>query len=514
MPKLLETLRDTPNARNPVMRSAISAASQMAIGWVAIALLAGDLRAQFLEPDPAFKNKKSDVVKILREDKSIPPADQQMFDDFFRLYAIPQFAAKENLIPKKETKAESKSEIKKYVSSGLPKVRYEFRTNYFTQAPGANGPPHQRANQLTLEKFKEILRTKVPADSPTDLQGQVAAIKVNVVLAIGEMNEQESGGNLKPKPLPQALTMLLAIFNAKAAEGKLLGASDALRFAALVGIQRHAESDALPPESRASIQQAMLTMVKQKQPPEGRELTIQNALRRRAAATLGMLDDVGPNGAVVKVLEGVVGDASEPAKVRAEFAAALGTFKVTPDAPIDFKGLANRIGWLLIDVGRPEATTAGEKEEPAAWRRFRSCLRDGLEGLTLAATVTDPNQKQFVDGIVAKAKLMDKTLDNPKNTLDNATLAKKVSDQLKELEAVLEPRAIAPKAPDARPVAPAIPPKKPGREASAVGNKPPRPARATQVSVDKRAADGKTDGDKASQEIEGPADEDEKPADR
>jgi hypothetical protein len=161
---------------------------------------------------------------------------------------------------------------------------------------------------------------------------------------------------------------------------------------------------------------------------------------------------------------------------------------------------------------------ASEKEEPAAWRRFRACLRDSLEGLTLAATVTEPNQKKFVDAVVGKAKLMDKTLDNPKNTLDNVALAKKVTDQLKELEAALEPRAVAPKAPDVRPVAPGAP-KKPGREASAVVNKPPkatgaRPTQVGAVSVDQRATDGKTAGDKEGQDIEAPADEDEKPAAR
>ena len=526
MPTLSETPRDLPTRRGTLacsadalggpnrsrnLRSFHSPACRRASGWILLAFvigiaLTGDLRAQFLEPDQSFKSKRTDVVKILREDKAIPPADQQMFDDFFRLYAIPQFAAKEHL-------------------NNLPRIRGLTRTNYFMQPPGASGPPHQRANTVALEKFREILRIKTPPGASTEVIGQLGAVKVNVVLAIGEMNEQEAGTNQKAKPLPQALTALLAYFNAKPPESKAaLGTSDALRFAALVGIRRHAESDSLTPEARGLIQQNMLAMLQQKQPPEGREVATQNALRRRAAATLGVLHDVGNNGAVVKALDSVLGNPSEPAKVRAEVAASLGKLKAAPDAKIDFKSLANHIGWLMIDVGRPEAVAAGEKETPAAWRLFRATLRDGLEGIVLATTVIEANQRQFVDAVNVKIKTLERTMENPKK-LDNIALAKSVNDQLKELEAVLEPRAVAapkgpdtrPAAPDARPVAPDTRPKKPGEKSSAVVNKPPKssPARrrpVEQVSVDKCETGGKSGSEKDSQNIEPAEDEVEKTA--
>ncbi len=490
-------------------RGGVSPMCRAVVGWACLALVAGDLRAQFLEPDPAFKSKRTDVVKIMREDKPIPPGEQQMFDDFFRLYAIPQFAAKENLSPnpKAEEKPGAATSARPVAAGGLPKVRSDFRSRYITQAAGANGPPHQRANQLTLEKFKELLRIKAPADATPEVQSQIAAIKINVVLALGEMNEQETGNNQKAKPLPQALAMLLTIFNAKSADGKTSGNADALRIAALVGIQRHADSDSLTPEVRGNIQQTMLALVKQKQAPDGRSPEIHNLLRRRAAMTLGTLGDVGPNGAVTKTLDAVIADPSEPPKVRAEMAAALGMFKAVPETRIDFKALANHIGWLMIDVGRPETSAAGDAESATAWRRFRSCVKDGLEGLTLAVTVTEPNQRKFVEGVVAKAKLLDKTLDNGKK-LENFALAKSVNEKIKELEAALEPRVAAPKAADPRPVAPASPAKKPGKETSAqVKNtpKPPagRPPRVDEsVSVDQRATDAKPGTVKGAEDIE------------
>ncbi len=231
-----------------------------------------------------------------------------------------------------------------------------------------------------------------------------------------------------------------------------------------------------------------------------------------------MLGSVGDNGAVVKALNAVLSDSSEPIKVRADFAAALGMFEATPNDNVDCKAVANNIGWMLIDVGRPETVEAGKKEAPAAWRRFRACLKDGLEGLTLATAITEPNQRKFIDAISAKLKALDKTLDNPKK-IDNFTLAEKCTEQLKDLESALEPRVV-PKA-DPRPVAPAVPARPPANEDNAVVNKKPavgkppksptgRPAQVGSVSVDRRSTDVKPGGDKQPEDIEARADDLEK----
>ncbi len=328
-----------------------------------------------------------------------------------------------------------------------------------------------------------------------------------MVLALGELNETEQNGNQKPRPLPAALTELLKIFNVASKDGKTNGTADALRYAAWVGIQRHAESDSLSPEAQGNLEQAMLAIVQQRKPPEGRNQAAHDGLRRRAAATLGTLGDAGANGAVVKALDAVVADPTESIKNRAEMAAALKEIKAGSDAKIDFKAIANHIGWLLVDVGRPELAAAAEKEEPAACRRLRTCIKDGIDGLHFADDATDPNQKKFVDGVLAKARLIDKTidqLDNPKKKPDNQTLARTVSDQIKDLEALLEPRvAGAPK--------PSAPPGKPPRkEAGPVAAKKPttdagsspRPLLVDEsVSVDPRATPKET-SDKSSDRID------------
>ena len=101
-------------------------------GGALLAVAAADVRAQFLEPEQSHRTKKSEIGRIMREDKAIPPAEQQMFDDFFLQYALPQFAAKENLYsPKDEKSAPGKEK-----PTGLPKVRYDFRT-YFAERPAA-----------------------------------------------------------------------------------------------------------------------------------------------------------------------------------------------------------------------------------------------------------------------------------------------------------------------------------------------------------------------------------------
>ena len=64
-------------------------------------------------------------------------------------------------------------------------------------------------------------------------------------------------------------------------------------------------------------------------------------------------------------------------------AAALGMLKAAPDTKFDFKGFANNIGWLLIDVGRPDTAAAADKEDAAAWRGLRHLCQRRHRGFGL-----------------------------------------------------------------------------------------------------------------------------------
>jgi hypothetical protein len=409
-----------------IHRRAIAVALRSgALVGIGLALSVSAAWAQFTPPVQALKGNRTEVSKILREDQGVPPAQQEMFETYFRKYALAQFTAKENL-------------------TNLPKVRKDYRV-YFSQPAGANGSAHAEVNKLSLEKFTEILRIKIRPDMPDDLQSQINAMKLNAVLAIGDLNEQEPGAGSKGKPLPESLTLLLKIFSPKPADGATTGALDALRAGAFLGIQRHAESDTLPPESRTSIRAAMLALVKQKEPPAGRDPVTHIALRRRAVETLGILDESQPSAPVIKAIAGILGDPTESTKMRATTASVLGSFKYTPDLGLNYKALVDQIGRFAVDSFNQELQTATKEGILPSRRRLKSWSHYAREGVgeplkptSLAALAGEAGQK-----IYAKLRALDATCDDPK--VKDEMLTKNLNDKLKDLDSILPARGAGPK---------------------------------------------------------------------
>ena len=125
-------------------------------------------------------------------------------------------------------------------------------------------------NQITLHKMSEY------ANDNYHIMARYQAM-----IFIGELNQSLVG---KPVvPLPEALPVMV-----KAASNTQL--PTAVRVAALLGIKRHADST-LPEEIKKPVANAMLALVKTKEPAGGESQEGQDWLRRRAAdiaATLGL----------------------------------------------------------------------------------------------------------------------------------------------------------------------------------------------------------------------------------
>jgi hypothetical protein len=311
------------------------------------------------------------------------------------------------------------------------------------------------------------------------------------------MNEQERGAGAEPKPLPAALTLLLGAFGAKTKDGTTNGTLDAQRIAAMIGIQRHAESDSLPAESRAEIQRTMLALLKQKQPPAGRDQAVHDAMRRRAAETLGLLTDAGTGGAVAKAIDTVLGDPTETLKVRGTMAQALGMLKYPDGTGFDLKAAADHAGRFAVDACGQELQRATTKSVPPSKRRLRSSIKEAREAIGrgqndperrgIWAAVSEPGQQKFVEAIGTKLKALDALFDDAK--LQESLLSKNLADKLKDLEQLLAPRGIAPNVQDQNPVvAPRVPAKKqPSAKQVRGADKAPGQIKAVSVDTDESA---------------------------
>jgi hypothetical protein len=284
--------------------------------------------------DNSQKKYESAVAAILRK-QELTANDQAMFDDYFNTYRL--LLIKETpKSPKDATKF--RSTIRYYLTLGSSINR--------------NGPAHVRLNELTIGMMKKF----VDGDfSPY--------VKVNAMLLIGELNEEEASNASKTpaKPLLASLGFMV-----KALRDPKNG--DAVKLAAMVGIQRHVEASAdgntdypLAPAARKLITNTMHEIVTQKEPPGGRSADGHAWMRRGAAQVLATFGEVGEKNKVLAALTDIITDAEAPLSLRCGVAQDLGELKYTPAANVDLATLAGQVGKLADDIGKRELNWAKEK---------------------------------------------------------------------------------------------------------------------------------------------------------
>lgn len=244
-----------------------------------------------------FRREKSSIQKILRA-QVFAAGQEAQFDAYYNEFALPRWTVPEN-----------------YPS--LTEFRRELRNDFLA---AKSGPPYDRLLGLA---FDYLTRLAGPGYHP--------AVRYNAMMAIGELNVQEipAGSRERLQPYPPALKAILdAIKNSD---------SDAVRVAALLGLQRHASLGITDAQVRDGQIVPMLLDLAKSPPPAGRTPEGHAWLRTMAINVLATLHAVGPNGRpvtpsaeLVKTLVGIVADKDTPPTTRSAAARALGTF--------DYKG--------------------------------------------------------------------------------------------------------------------------------------------------------------------------------
>jgi hypothetical protein len=189
--------------------------------------------------------------------------------------------------------------------------------------------------------------------------GYHPAVRYNATMILGDLNVQEfpPGTKTPVQPHPGAFKVLAAAVRDSD--------SDAVRVAALLSLTRHA-SQAPAGSPIADQLTPMLVGLVKSPPPPGRSAEGHAWLRALAIEVLAALHSVGPNGSVVGLLVGIVGDKSAPVLTRCAAARALGTFDYT-----DFKGLtagqlATPLGQLAVEMCTAELARARAGAKAAA----------------------------------------------------------------------------------------------------------------------------------------------------
>jgi len=232
----------TPPATPPPARPAVPGAAPVAPAAAAAPASRYKEQSEFKEPP----GSKIAIIKILNEGQI---TDQKMFDDWCR-FRIAEFTLGKN-------------------ASLLPEMRKKLKQ----ELQRSKDPARAQAVARILAHTREIIADA--AYSPT--------ARVNAVLILGELNKTEPDvRGTGAVPLPEAQVDMLKLIDSKAPVNDV---SDALRAAALIGLERHAAGP-MGEDLKKQLSEQLRGLIALEQPPAGRSDEVQDWLSGRAKRIL------------------------------------------------------------------------------------------------------------------------------------------------------------------------------------------------------------------------------------
>lgn len=293
-----------------------------------------------IEVREATSTERFRVQSLLRDTgKHETPQDLDAFDNYF-LYRIAEMTWNAN-------------------HTLLPKKRAELKRDLISARAAKAQDLHDRANQMLL--------TELPKIALSDRFHPV--VRVNAMLALGMLDKVEPDiTSTAPGKGAEPLAAALPVLRQAAIDPQL---PEAVRIAALVGIQHHAQLEMAATERRPTVD-ALVGLVKETQVGPGRSATGMQWMRMSAAQILGtMVDkwaDLG-SPAVAEALVGLIGDAQAPLAARCEAAYALGLLDARQLTGPAATAAPAALGNLLLEIIR-----AGEQAPAIAdadgWKRY------------------------------------------------------------------------------------------------------------------------------------------------
>ena len=285
-----------------------------------------------LEVDLKLKQNSTKVNSILMAGRFGSPADSALFDEFYKKYFLAQWTEPKNV-------------------AKLPGFRKDLRNSL----KKGGGEVHNHLNALLLEFMKDLATGSYHP-----------AVQVNAMLMIGDLNSVEQ----PPTPLPEALTFLLASVE----DAKL---SDALRVAALIGIERHVAPPGIADEE---VRKTLVTALLKLASVDPGDNAGRQWILAQTVETLGSLGVVGENNAVFKAILNTLSDSKLSLRTRGVAAVSLGRLAYSGAAGIDPVEATTTIGRYAIDVCGEELRLAKDGDKGVSRQR----LKQGLSAAMMA----------------------------------------------------------------------------------------------------------------------------------
>lgn len=303
-----------------------------------------------LSVDNTLAAQRQNVQRMLREGNFNAVANgQQVFRDYYVNYFLPSW-----------TQAANRSK--------LQQLRTQLTNSELGNMARAGGPPHDLLVQIALQTLADYVKN----------EQLDPAVRVSAMLAIGELNDRERGVGSTQPPAPCAAALPVIIEALTDAQQ-----SDAVKLAALVGLERHcvigiADANVL----NSQVIPLLLSMAQEKNPPAERDAEVHAWFRARAIGILGGMQALGANTQVVQALTGMVGDAAEPVRVRLAAAQALGGLNLSSAQGVDFAAVTQALGKMVLDlcVADVQASLAGSANKLSS-RRIASYVYSAQTGL-------------------------------------------------------------------------------------------------------------------------------------
>ncbi len=356
-----------------------------------------------LPVDLKLKREGSKIAEILRDGKFPTPDAKDDFDNFYNNYFLSRWSVQED-------------------AKHLVEYRGNLSSHFRTAKPG------QARDELTRLALDFLKKLVVGDYHP--------AVRINAMLAIGEINSVEKVGTTPAVPLPEALDVMIAAVNSSDS-GKFPAG---VRAAALVGILRHAWAG-IPTNSDAQkkVNDAMLRLAVA-DVPAGSTPSVHAWMAAQAVETLGALGSVGENSEVFTAMLKLVADAKLPFLARCVAANAMGRLNYSSADGINPVETAAALGRLAADACKdglvpPKDSASAGKEWPATMKytetaAFRRRMVRRLDTVLLAlGGVEDDRTRQ---GIASLAK-------GPPQQAFIAALQKAIKEAVDELDYKKDP---------------------------------------------------------------------------
>jgi hypothetical protein len=355
-----------------------------------------------LTVDETLKKDAGQVNQILMAG-NFGPGDQPLFDDFYQQYFLARWTQVKNIVANPSKKV-----------PGLPIWRKELRNSHLGKRSGA-AAVHDHLNTLVLDFMKKLAAGNYHP-----------AVRVNAMLAIGELNTVEPPP--KAVPLPEALTVLLDAV-------KSSNLSDAIRAAAMVGILRHAEAGIGDDDVRRSLTAAMLRVTAE-DPPTGPAAPGREWILAQAVETLALLKSPGEDAAVYNALLKTAGESKLRLCTRCVAAESLGKLDYSGATGIDPMPAAATLAQFAIDACAYELGQTTDAGSEALRRQLKQRLDAVLAALKAIATLAHEPQQPALAELQKSLKDLSELLDDKGHKDEN--MKPRIEDLRKKIDAWLQ----------------------------------------------------------------------------